>query len=403
MQKFDSSPPEFKLKFPQMQPLPSAAPSLPNSAAAGLSSSASVARLGLEGRFYTSPEIFERARQNIFAGAWTFAAHESQLRNPGDFAAIPTVAGGVFVVRGDDHQLRAFFNVCRHRGHPLLPEECGRRARDIVCPYHSWSYDFQGGLRAARGLEKNPAAKNIRLAPARVDSFCGFVFVNPDPSAAAMRDAFPEAEAAVRAFCPDIEDRAFAFQHGADEHCNWLLAVENYNECYHCKNAHPDFSRGVVDPKSYNIAPLGKGKCLRHSARAADGGRAWTPDADSAYSAFFLWPAFSLQIYPGGIVNTYHWRPLSASNTRVFRGWYARPGGEDDPHLKKIADLDRETTFAEDLRIVAQVQHGVGSAAYAPGPLALNPNGGIDSEHSVAALHDWFLESVDGGENRAQG
>ena len=360
--------------------------------------SLSAYRRGLAGECYFSPDIFTRARKNIFASAWTFAAHESQLQNPGDYAALPTAAGGVFAVRGNDGELRAFFNVCRHRGHPLLPEECGGRKRDIVCPYHSWSYDFQGKLRAARNLEKVPGVdkENIRLAPARVESFCGFVFVNPDMDAPSMGDAFPNVEEEVRRFCPDVDNRVFAHQHFADEHCNWLVAVENYNECYHCRVAHPDFSRGVVEPKSYNIAPFGGGKCLRHSARAAAGGGAWTPDAGSEYRAFFLWPSFSLQIYPGGIVNTYHWRPLSPDNTRVFRGWYSLPGGEADPHLRKVADLDRETTFAEDLRIVAQVQRGVENSAYAPGPLVLNPEEGIDSEHSIAALHDWFLEGTGG-------
>ena len=367
--------------------------------AAAIAASPPAFRCGLPGECYFSPEIFARARENIFASAWTFAAHESRLQNPGDFAAVPA-GGGIFVLRGDDGNLRAFFNVCRHRGHPLLPEGCGTRRRDIVCPYHSWSYDFRGNLRAARNLDKvaGVCKEGIRLAEARAESFCGFVFVNPDPGAPSLRESFPGAEEAARAFCPDIGERVFAFEHSAEEHCNWLAAVENYNECYHCKVAHPDFSRGVVDPKSYNIRTFGGGKCLRHSARAAAGNGAWTQNADSAYSAFFLWPAFSLQIYPGGIVNTYHWRPLSAANTRVFRGWYARPGEENDPHLKKVADLDRETTFAEDLRIVAQVQRGVENPAYVPGPLVLNPEEGIDSEHSIAALHDWFLEGT--GERR---
>lgn len=352
-------------------------------------------RRALPGECYFSPEIFARARENIFASAWTFAAHASRLQNPGDFVAVPA-GGGIFVLRGDDGELRAFFNVCRHRGHPLLAEGCGALGRTIVCPYHSWSYDFTGRLRGARNLDRVAGVRreSIRLAEARIESFCGFVFVNPDRQAPSMQESFPEVAEAVREFCPDIEARAFAFEYSAEEHCNWLAAVENYNECYHCKVAHPDFSRGVVDPESYNIRPFGPGKCLRHRAGAAAGNGAWTQDADSAYSSFFLWPSFSLQIYPGGIINTYHWQPLSAVNTRVFRGWYARPGEAADAHLKKVADLDRDTTFAEDLKILAQVQRGMQHPAYVPGPLVLNPQEGIDSEHSIAALHDWFLEGV---------
>ena len=363
-------------------------------------------RFGLAGAFYYSPEVFAAARRGVFGRAWIYAGHVSQLQNPGDYAAVPHCAGGIFAVRGDDGELRAFFNVCRHRGHPLLPDGCGSRKRDIVCPYHSWSYDLRGKLRAARNLDKVAGVRvdNIRLASARVESFCGFVFVNADSSAPTMDEMFPGVASAVRAACPDIENRVPAFSHSADEQCNWLVAVENYNECYHCKVAHPAFSRGVVDPKSYNIAPFGGGKCLRHSAKAASGTGAWTSaDNIGDYASFFLWPAFSVQIYPGGIVNTYRWLPLAANDTRVTREWFARPGEEDDAHLKKVAELDRETTFAEDLRIVAQVQKGVESAAFVPGPLVLNPAAGIDSEHSVAALHDWFLEGVKGGDGSGNG
>ena len=347
------------------------------------------ARFGLAARYYLDADVFQAARRRIFGRAWRFVGHLSQVAEVGDYVA----DDDIFVVRGDDGELRAFFNVCRHRGHPLIGDGGGRCA-DLICPYHSWRYDLRGRLLAARNLDKVGGVRQdeIRLAGARLEVFCGFIFVNADAAAKPMTEWYPGVAAAAREACPDIESRRFAFARAADEKCNWLIAVENYNECYHCKVAHRAFARGVVDAKTYNIAPFGGGKCLRHSARAAAGKKAWT--AGEAYLSFYLWPLFSLQIYPGGIINTYHWRPLAPGDTRVFRGWYG--GEEDAAHLQKIADLDWETTFAEDLNIVAAVQRGVANPGYRPGPLVVNPEQGVDSEHSVAILHDWFLEGVGG-------
>jgi len=79
----------------------------------------------------------------------------------------------------------------------------------------------------------------------------------------------------------------------------------------------------------------------------------------------------------------------------VFRGWYSADGTVDDS-LRKVIDLDRDTTFAEDLELVKRVQRGLGSLGYRPGPLVINPDEGIDSEHSIAKLHQWLREAVDG-------
>jgi phenylpropionate dioxygenase-like ring-hydroxylating dioxygenase large terminal subunit len=203
-------------------------------------------------------------------------------------------------------------------------------------------------------------------------------------------------ETAVKTLCPDIEARVFALEHDALERCNWLIAIENYNECYHCKVAHHTFSSGVVDPQSYAIQVFSDAaRCLRHTAKAQRGKTAWYDTSGSDYGSFFPWPAFSLQIYPSGLVNTYHWRPQSVQETQVLRGWYSKDGVVDDA-LQRVIDLDRDTTLAEDLKLVARVQRGLASRGYHPGPLVINPAGGIDSEHSVAQIHQWFGEAVDG-------
>ena len=350
--------------------------------------------LGLPARYYKAPEVFERAKARLFRRAWLFACHASRLQQPGDYFAFSILDQDLFMIRGRDGALRCFFNVCRHRGHALV--EGSGRARVLVCPYHAWSYDLQGRLRGApgtRGLAGFDTA-GICLTEVRLEVFCGFVFVNLDPEARPMVEVFPGVEEAVRALCPDIDQQVFAQEHDALEACNWMVAVENYNECYHCKVVHKTFASGVIDPQSYNVRGFGATKCLHHTAKAQSGAAAWYDTSGSGYGAFFLWPGFSLQVYPSVLVNTYHWQPLSPEATRVFRGWYSRDGRVDEA-LRKVIDLDRDTTFAEDLALVKSVQRGLGSLGYRPGPLVVNPDEGIDSEHSIAKLHEWLREAID--------
>jgi len=350
---------------------------------------------GLPARYYTAPEVFDRVRERLFYRSWQFACHVSRVSEPGDYLAFSIFDQDLFVIRDADGMLRCFFNVCRHRGHLLL--EGSGRTRLVVCPYHAWAYGLDGKLRNAPRTEGLPDfnGADICLTEVQLEVFCGFIFVNLDARAPAMAEAFPSVEQAIRDFCPDIEERTFAHEHDTQERCNWLVAVENYNECYHCKVVHRTFASGVIDPQSYNIQAFGDTKCLRHSAKAQTGESAWYDTSGSDYGSFFLWPAFSLQVYPSGLVNTYHWHPLSVKDTRVYRGWYSRNGAVDDS-LQTVIDLDRDTTFAEDLALVASVQRGLRSLGYRPGPLVVNPNEGIDSEHSIAKLHEWMREAVDG-------
>lgn len=347
----------------------------------------------LPARYYTSPELYERARERILRRSWHYVCHATNVPEPGDYYAFTLMDEDLFVVRGRDGRLRAFYNVCQHRGHTLVQES--GRTRALVCPYHAWTYELNGRLRAAPGARATPGFDHskICLTEVRLEVFLGFVFVNLDDAAVSMTETFPGVAEAARAACPDIETRIFAHEHSAHEFCSWLVAVENYNECYHCDRCHKSFSSGVVDPDSYDIQPFGDGRVLRHSAEGARGEGRWY-EASSGYTSFYLFPCFSLQIYPGGLVNTYYWRPLAHDDTAVHRGWFSHDGVVDDA-LKSVIDLDRETTFAEDLALVKAVQRGLSSRGYRPGPLVIAADGhGITSEHSIAALHRWVREDL---------
>ena len=115
--------------------------------------------------------------------------------------------------------------------------------------------------------------------------------------------------------------------------------------------------------------------------------------SDTEYHVIFLWPIMAIQVYPGRVVNTYWWRANDVTDTRVFRGWLSE-GGERDPATLEIAEIDRDTTFAEDLPLLRSVQRGLSSRGYKPGPLVLDPNGGVDNELSIYTLHRRVREAL---------
>jgi phenylpropionate dioxygenase-like ring-hydroxylating dioxygenase large terminal subunit len=274
------------------------------------------------------------------------------------------------------------------------------RVRTITCPYHAWSYGLDGRLLRAPNSEKVNGfdTASICLTEAKVELFCGFVFVNLDTRAEPMAAWYPKVEQELREYVPHIERLRPILTVAVEEDCNWKVSVENYSECYHCRVAHPSFTKGVVDPNSYTVRP--QGHCLRHTTRsAAPEKMAYPVDIESNahatdYSSWFLWPGISFQVYPGNILNTYFWRPQSAERVTACRGWFC-PDGVEDPTILKLAEQDRNTTVAEDIELVNSVQRGLKSKGYTPGPLILDPDLGVNSEHSVKALNDWLLEALE--------
>ena len=113
------------------------------------------------------------------------------------------------------------------------------------------------------------------------------------------------------------------------------------------------------------------------------------------YSSWVLWPMFSFQVYPGNVLNTYHWHAIDAEHVEVWRGWYSVDGAENET-VRQLAMQDRETTVEEDIHLVESVQRGLKSRGYRPGPLVLDPKCGVNSEHPVMHLQRWMREAVDG-------
>ncbi len=349
--------------------------------------------------YYTDAALFRRELNTLFADTWQFAGHRSQLAEPGDYFSFEMAGESLFCVLDQGGEVRGFYNVCQHRAHQLV--RGAGNARRIVCPYHAWTYELNGKLRSGPNLRAVPGLdiSEICLSSVKTELFHGFIFVNLNPDAKPMDDWFPGARRELAAFVPQL-DRLRPLQWIAvEERCNWKVAVENYSECYHCRLNHPAFANGVIKPETYDIQP--QGYCLRHTTECQNIERMSypiNPDANAHagdYSSWFLWPLFSFQVYPGNVLNTYQWQPLAVDRVRVVRGWYTIDGEESEV-VRGLAKQDRETTMEEDIHLVESVQRGLNSRGYRPGPLVLDPNCGVNSEHSLRSLHQWMKEAVNG-------
>ena len=353
--------------------------------------------LSLAAKYYTNPEVFKLETNGLLARTWQFAGHASQLKETGDYFTFDMAGESLFCIKGRDGEIRTFYNVCQHRAHQLVSGQ--GQTRVVVCPYHAWTYELTGELRAGpnikavEGFDKS----SICLTSVRTEVFLGFIFVNLDNDAKPMDAWFPNVRTELESYIPHWDTLAPLEWVEIPENCNWKVSVENYSECYHCTLNHPTFSTGVVRPETYDIQP--QGYCLRHTTEC-NSMDAMTYDINSGfdkndqYSSWFLWPMFSFQVYPGNLLNTYHWRAVDADHVVVWRGWYS-VGGEENDIVRQMAVQDRETTVAEDIGLVESVQRGLKSRGYVPGPLVVDPKCGVNSEHSILTLQRWMKEAVD--------
>ena len=352
----------------------------------------------LDGRYYTDPKVFEIEQNGLLAETWQFAGHAATIPNAGDYFTFQIAGEDLFCIRGRDGDIQCFYNVCQHRAHQLVKGD--GNAKVLVCPYHAWSYGLDGKLMAGpniksvRGFEKS----EICLTSVKIENMHGFIFANLDPNAKPMEDWFPGVRDELAAHVPDIDRLKPIEWVEIPENCNWKVSVENYSECYHCTLNHPTFSTGVVKPETYDIQP--QGYCLRHTTESQQLDSMSYPidltanDYAGVYSSWFLWPMFSFQVYPGNVLNTYHWRAIDADHVVVWRGWYSIDGAPSQI-MADLAKQDRETTVEEDIGLVESVQKGLKSRGYVPGPLVVDPACGVNSEHSIQALQQWMREGVD--------
>ncbi len=348
--------------------------------------SAAVVR-GLPGRYYTDPAIFEEEKQKIFFRTWQCLGHVAMLPEKGSFIVASVVDQEIAILRGEDDIPRAFFNICRHRGHPLLE---GRGvARRIVCPYHAWTYDASGQLRNAphtAGIAGFDAS-TIRLKSVRLEIFMGLLFVNLDDDAPPVASQFGAVEAEICAIRPNLEEQRLVFEYPMVHACNWKASVEGFSECYHCAPVHKYLVDNVVDPTTYVLTV--EGPVQRHRLQSRDG--------TMSQVLWHLWPNLAIGFYPipgvGSVLCTRHMYPRTVGESIYHYRWFADPGMDVDA-IVRYAQHHATTTGKEDAEVVIQVQRGMTSRGFDSSLLIANPAKGDSTEHAIAAFHVQVLSAL---------
>lgn len=349
--------------------------------------------LSLRADAYTRAEWFAADQQAILAKSWQWVCHVEKLRAPGSFVTVNIAGHPIAVVRDREGELRAFYNVCKHRAHHLLTGE-GETTR-IMCPYHAWVYRLDGQLVRAPETEhlEDFDTGEICLDQVQVEEFAGFIYVNLDPEAMPLRAASGDLETEIRHWAPDIDQLTFGHRLTYDIKSNWKNVVDNFLECYHCPTAHKDFC-DLVDMETYKVTTYGI-----YSSHMADAGTG----ANSAYdvsnatvrthAVWWLWPTTCLMRYPGRssmiVLNII---PMGPDRTLETYDFFLETPEPDAMELDAIRYLD-EVLQVEDIGLVESVQRGMNTPAFTQGRIVNDPSGSGKSEHAVHHFHGLVLDA----------
>ncbi|MFC4008166.1 SRPBCC family protein [Nonomuraea purpurea] len=360
----------------------------------------------LPGGSYAEPEVFVLEQGKIFESLWFCAVRAGDLPKPGAFRTVQVGRESVIVVRGRDERLRAFLNVCRHRGARLCLEAAGEVRRTIRCTYHAWSYDLDGRLAAAPNLAKMPDVDRVEygLVPVHLREWLGYAWVclAAEPpsfeetvtSAATERLGDP---AAIEHY--HVDKLALGRRISYDVKANWKLIVENFMECYHCATIHPELTAVLPEFAGGFAAQYYVGHGAEFAERAegftVDGRAGFgklpdvSQDQDRRYYAITVKPQVFVNLVPDHVI-VHRMYPLAVDRTVVECDWLYHPdvvaSGAD---LSASVELFHRVN-EQDFDACERTQPGMASRAYIKGGVL------VPSEHHISLFHQWVNQRLRG-------
>ena len=355
--------------------------------------------LTLPSHYYHDPGIYEREKEEIWFKTWQYLGFLQDLRNPGDYITDRIVDQQVFVIRDKAGDLRAYYNVCMHRGHILLEGKGNKTI--ITCPFHAWSYDTFGALRAA-GNAENVAGfrlEDFGLSEIRVETMANMVFVNLDLDAKPLRETYAGFEEDVRAKVPRFDELRLVRRDPYVMDFNWKFVMDQ-NECYHCPHLHPGVLAGdgaYLEP-SFEITMFERWDSVVVYAKG-DEKSPYGAGKDDDIRDVYIWTTF-----PNLIISTHQ----GPSNFKVQRVWPTGPETaegmmdnlclNDPPSEMDIKQFDyfRDRVWAEDSPAMTKQQRGMKSRGYRQGRLMVDAERSWKSEHAVHHFDKQVWEALNG-------
>jgi Rieske 2Fe-2S family protein len=349
---------------------------------------------------YTSPEVLEFELERLFAGSWVCVARAEDLAEEGARLAVRVGRVGVLLVRSGegDGGLRAFANVCRHRGHELLAAGDSGHGRAVICPYHAWSYRLDGSLLGAPGMREAPGfdPDGHALVALPLEVWHGFVLVNASADAPPLERHLGALDRVVAPYRPEAM-LAMATHEYLPE-ANWKVLCENYHECYHCPRIHPELCRVSPPTSGHNYdlpgAWVGGSMELRDGATTMSfDGSGGAPieglDGERLHTVQYLHllPNLLLSLHPDYVM-THLIEPLDPGRSRIVCTWYFPREVAEGPGFDPAYAVDFwDRTNRQDWAACESVQRGLSNPHFRPGPLAPNEDAVYRFERLIARAY----------------
>jgi len=354
--------------------------------------------------YYWDGEICAREREEIWFKTWQFVGHARDVARPGDFLTADILDQKILVTRGKDGTLRAFYNVCMHRGH-VLAEGHGNRSI-FTCPFHAWSYDATGALKAA-GNAENVAGfrlEDFGLAAVQVEVFANMVFVNLDPRAPALAVQAAGLDADIRARVRGYDDMVSVRADARPLACNWKYILDQ-NECYHCPVLHPKVGFGSRSKTRW----INEQHSIwsRHISRAdpdeiegSGDGIMPKADADSplVYETYiwFLWPNLVFLSHRGAANFKIQRVVPTGAESCVFSVDNLCPSAVPTDRDIEGIDFYWNIVVPQDVGAMEAQQRGAHARGYTQGRLMVDRERGVRSEHAVHHFDDLVWRALNG-------
>jgi phenylpropionate dioxygenase-like ring-hydroxylating dioxygenase large terminal subunit len=357
----------------------------------------------LPARYFYDPDIFAREREAIFYKAWHAVAHENELAETGAYASLDIFDQSVILVRAEDGRIRAFHNVCQHRGNRLVSARRGKAPSLLRCGYHSWCYGHDGALRRAPRSEwlENFDPKEFALKPVAIERLGGFYFVNLDPAAAPLAGLAQGVEAEMRRFFPDLDRMQLVEEVDVEVPANWKVIMDNSIEGYHFDLSGPVHKHlaSLIDFKQYRLKDHDKWWTYMAPPRPGVATAYGEPLAGSRFQTdwFFnigIWPNTTFYCFPfTDMLGTFIMIPLGPEKSLLRFGYYA----PDRPRPKVTEAAIRwmnEELGPEDIQLNITQQKGLRSFGYDQGRYMVDPARGNESEHLVHHFHKLVYQAI---------
>jgi len=333
---------------------------------------------------YSDPAFFAAEMERVIRPSWQVVCHESDVPNAGDYHTLDYLRESVVVIRGHDGRLRAFTNVCRHRGSRLLDGASGC-AKTLVCPYHAWTYNLDGFLRGIPLRETYGPLEfaKLGLSPVELEIFQGFIFVR-------LKSGGPSVAQMMAPYLREIELYRFEALRALGRvtlrprSVNWKNVGDNYSDGLHIAVAHPGLKRlmedgygveakeyvdkmwgPILDRPSSNWSERAYQRFLPHVPHLP-------PERQRLWTYFKLWPNIAFDIYPDQI-DFMQWLPVSPTETLIREIAYVIPDERREMKAARYLNwrINRQVN-AEDTKLIGRVQDGMASESFSVGPLSEN-------------------------------